>query len=103
MDNYNKIVLAVRNDPSLQRQVGSLRDEAARKTVSGAVFNDGDVVSPKIANVPLLAQPKDGSKVLATLGRAEELVVIGPEQDGYLNVQGSAASGWIRKVLVVRH
>lgn len=103
MDNYNKVVLAVRNDPSLQREVGSLRDEAARKTVSGAVFSDGDVVSPKIGNVSLLAQPKEGSKVVATLGRAEELVVIGPEQDGYLNVQGSAAAGWVRKVLVVRH
>jgi hypothetical protein len=36
------------------------------------------------------------------LGRGEELVVIGGEQQGFINVQGSAASGWVRKVLVVR-
>ena len=102
MDNYNKIVAAVRNDPSLQRDVGSLREEAARKTVAGAVFAEGDVVVPKIANVKLLAQPDDGAKVVGTLGKGEELVVIGGETQGFINVQGSAATGWVKKVLVVR-
>jgi curli biogenesis system outer membrane secretion channel CsgG len=51
LDNYNKVVGVVRGDPSLQREVGSLRDEAGRKTVAGAVYNEGDVVVPKIANV----------------------------------------------------
>jgi hypothetical protein len=38
----------------------------------------------------------------ATLQRGEELVTIGPEQNGFLNVQGGSASGWIKKVLVNR-
>jgi hypothetical protein len=38
--------------------------------------------------------------VLATLGRADELVVIGAEKDGYINVQAASASGWVRVVLV---
>ena len=102
MDNYNNIVKAVRNDTSLQRNVGTLKQEAAAggKARSGAVFNEGDVLSPKIANVKLLAEPSDTSKVLATLGKADELVVTGAEKDGYINVQGASASGWVKIVLV---
>jgi hypothetical protein len=102
LDNYNKVVTTVRNDPSLQRDVGTLKQEAAAggSTKAGAVFNEGDVLMPKIANVRLLAQPSDEGKVLATLGRGDELVVIGAEKNGYINVQGSAASGWVKAILV---
>ncbi len=70
MDNYNNVVNAVRNDTSLQRNVGSLKEEAAAggKVKSGAVFNEGDVLVPKIANIKLLAQPVETAKALATLG-----------------------------------
>jgi hypothetical protein len=79
LDNYNKVATVVRGDPSLQRNVGTLKQEAAagRATKAGPVFNESDVVVPKIANVRLLAQPADSSKVLATLGKGEELIVIG--------------------------
>src|SRR4029077_5474537 len=92
MDNYNGVVRVVRNDSSLQRNVGTLKQEAAAggTTKSGAVFNEGDVVAAKIANVKLLAEPSDGAKVVGTLGRGEELVVIGSEKDGYVNVQGGS-------------
>ena len=102
MDNYNNVVKVVRNDSSLQRNVGTLKQEAAAggTTKAGAVFNEGDVIAPKIANVRLLAQPTETGKVLATLGKADELVVIGSEKDGYVNVQGASASGWVRTTLV---
>jgi hypothetical protein len=92
----------VRNDPSLQRSVGTLKQEAAAggSTRAGAVFNEGDVLAPKIANVKLLAEPADAAKVLGTLSRSDELVVIGAEKDGFVNVQGAEASGWIKVVLV---
>jgi curli biogenesis system outer membrane secretion channel CsgG len=102
LDNYNKVVGVVRGDTSLQRDVGTLREEAGKKTAAGAVFNEGDVVIPKIANVKLLASPEDSAKALATLPKGEELVVIGAEKNGFLNVQGGAAAGWVKKVLVVR-
>jgi curli biogenesis system outer membrane secretion channel CsgG len=102
LDNYNKVVGVVRDDPSLQRDVGTLKEEAAKKTAAGAVYNEGDVVIPKIANVKLLASPADSAKALATLPKGEELVIIGAEQNGYLNVQGGSGAGWVRKVLVVR-
>ena len=78
-----------------------MKQEAAAggATKAGAVFNEGDVIAPKIANVKLMAEPSDTSKALATLGRADELVVIGAEKNGFINVQGANASGWIKIVL----
>lgn len=102
MDNYNKIVQVVMNDSSLQRNVGTLKQEAGAATTAGAVFNEGDVVVPKIANVKVLSAASDGATATATLGRGEQLVVIGAEQNGYVQVQGSSASGWVKKVLLVR-
>jgi hypothetical protein len=104
MDNYNKVVRVIRNDPSLQRSVGTLKQEAAAggATKAGAVFSEGDVLTPKIANVRLLSQPADAGRVLATLGRGDELVVVGAEQDGYINVQSASATGWVKIVLVTK-
>jgi len=105
MDNYNGIVRSVRADPSLQRNVGTLKAEAAAggSTKSGAVFSEGDVLVTKIANVRLYSQAVDTSKpVGAALTRGEELVVIGSEKDGFINVQGAAGSGWVKTVLVAK-
>jgi len=102
LDNFNNVVSVVRGDTSLQRNVGTLREEASRKVVSGTVFNEGDVVAPKIANVKLLASPTEDAEALATLTKSEELVVIGAEQNGYMNVQSGTAAGWVRKVLLSR-
>jgi hypothetical protein len=103
LDNFNNVVSVVRSDTSLQRNVGTLSEETSRKIASGAVFNEGDVVTAKIANVKILATPTDGAEPLATLTKSEELVVIGPEQNGYINVQSGTAEGWVRKVLLTRH
>jgi len=99
-DNYNGIVQAVRNDPSLQRNVGTLAQEAGKKTVAGAVYNEGDVVHPKIGNVKLMAEPNDAAKVIHTLAKGDELVFMGQEQDGFLAVESGAGSGWVKKALV---
>jgi uncharacterized protein YgiM (DUF1202 family) len=95
-------VRSVRGQPSLHRDVGTLAEEAGKKTKSGAVFNEGDTVVPKIANVKLLAQPSDAAKTVATLSKGEEMIVIGEEQDGYLQVESGAGGGWVRKVLVTK-
>ncbi len=104
MDNYNNVVLSVRNDPTLQRSVGTLKAEAAAggTTKAGAVFAEGDVLVPKIANIKLLVLPVDDAKVIATLARNDELVVIGEQKNGYINVQGATTSGWVKVVLVMR-
>jgi len=57
-------------------------------------------VVPKIANVKLLAEPSETAKVVATLARGEELVIIGVGKDGYVKVQSGSASGWVKSVLL---
>jgi hypothetical protein len=101
LDNYNGIVGAVRGDPNLQRNVGTLAQEAAGgRKKAGAVFNAGDVLMPKIANVKLMTDASDTSKAIGTLARTDELVVIGAEKDGFINVQGANGAGWVKIVLV---
>jgi hypothetical protein len=102
MDNYNKIVTVVRNDTALQRNVGSLKQEAAAGGVKkgGAVYDEGDVLIPKIANVKMMAEPSETAKALVTLGRADEVVVVGAVKDGYVHVQGPTTSGWVKVVLM---
>ena len=59
-----------------------------------------DVLMPKIANVKLMADASDTSKAIGTLARTDELVVIGGEKDGFINVQGANGAGWVKIVLV---
>jgi curli biogenesis system outer membrane secretion channel CsgG len=102
MDNYNNVVRSVRNEPSLQRNVGTLRQETAAggTTKAGDVLCEGDVLVPKIANVRVLEEPRDGARAIATLSRNEELVVIGLEKGGYINVQSATATGWVKVALL---
>ena len=103
MDNYNKVVSVVRNDPSLQRNVGTLKQEAAAggTTKAGAVFSEGDVLMPKIAQRQAARRSRPiRPRPLATLARTDELVVIGAEKNGFINVQSATASGWVKIVLM---
>ncbi len=103
-DNFNSIVRAVRNDPSLQRDVGTLAQEAAAggSNKGGAVFNEGDVLYPKINNVKLMGGPSDGAKTLATLAKGEEMIFMGEEQDGFVKVESGRGGGWVKKILITR-
>lgn len=49
LDNYNNIVRSVRGQPTLHRDVGTLAEEAGKKTKGGAVFSEGDTVVPSWA------------------------------------------------------
>lgn len=100
-DNYNNIVLAVRNNPSLQRDVGTLADEAAKKTKSGAVFNEGDTLVPKIAT-KLYATPAESGKVVTPLNKGDEMIFTGEEKNGFLKVESGSGAGWVKKILVTR-
>lgn len=101
-DNYNGVVRSVRGNPSLQRDVASLAEEAGKRTKAGAVFNEGDVLRPKLATVKLLAQPSEQSDAVATLAKGDEVIFLGKEQDGFVNVESAKGGGWVKKVLVGR-
>jgi hypothetical protein len=102
LDNFNSIVAVVRGDPTLRRSVGTLAQEAAAggQSKAGAAFAEGDVLVAKIGNVKLLAGPKEDANPVATLGRGEELVVIGAVENGFVNVQAANGSGWVKTVLM---
>ena len=102
LDNFNQVVRAVRNDPSLQRDVGTLAQEAGRKTKAGAVYAEGDVLHPKIASVKLVAQAKDGAKILKALNKGDELIFSGKDQNGYVEVETNYGTGWVKKILITR-
>jgi len=102
VDNYNNIVRAVRSNPSLQRNVTTLAEEAGKVAKAGDAFNEGDVLRPKIANVRLLTGPSDQSQPIANLARGEELIFTGKEQDGFVNVESAKGGGWVKKILVTR-
>ena len=58
MDNYNQLVMAVRSDPTpaAQRRQSLKKRPRAAPTKAGAVFNEGDVLGPKIGNVAMYAR-----------------------------------------------
>ncbi|MBM5812479.1 MAG: peptidoglycan-binding protein [Gammaproteobacteria bacterium] len=103
-DNYNNVVRVIRNDPTLQRDVGTLAQEAAAggSTQAGAVFSAGDVLHPKINGVKLMGTPGDAGQVLATLGKSDEMVCMGQEQDGYVQVESGQGAGWVKKIFVAK-
>jgi hypothetical protein len=124
LDNYNNIVKAIRSGPNaqykftfdpalgtytrssaLQRNVGTLAEEATAggEARASAVFGEGDVLGPKIGGVQLMDSPADSAKVLKTLQRTDEVVVVGPSMAGYVNVQSATGSGWVKVVLMSKH
>jgi curli biogenesis system outer membrane secretion channel CsgG len=95
LDNFNKIVRDVRNDPSLANR-------SASNIKAGAVFNEGDVVAPKIDNVKVYASASDKSAVVLTARKGQELIYLGEEEGSYLHVQAGDGDGWVKKVLVAK-
>lgn len=69
---------------------------------AGAVFNEGDVLYPKIAGVKLMGSAGDGGAVVATFGKGDEIIFMGGEQDGYLKVESGKGGGWVKKILVTK-
>lgn len=102
MDNYNNIVRSVRGQPSLHRDVGTLAEEAGKKTKGGAVFNEGDMVVPKIGNLKVYSTPSESGKTVTTLSKGEEMIFMGKEQDGFLRVESGSGGGWVKKILITR-
>lgn len=105
MDNYNHIVRAVRGQPSLQRDVGTLAQEAAAggSKKAGDVFAEGDVLYPKIDNVKLLSDSSTAAEQLGKLKKSDGMIFMGEENNGFIRVETSNGGGWVKKILVTRN
>jgi hypothetical protein len=98
LDNYNKIVQVMRDNPALQRGSATLHQEATKVSSAGAVIEPGDVIVPKIGGVKVTVEPGKG-KVITTLKKGNEAVVT-ENGGGFLKVQGDGFEGWVAKAMV---
>jgi len=116
LDNYNKIVRVVRSmtpthrsgavTPAVLPAAVSAVNAGAGLGVASAtaagVVDVGDVVRPRIANIRLFKWPDVSADIIATLGRADELVVTATNRNGFVAVRGARSYGWVERELVAR-
>jgi Curli production assembly/transport component CsgG len=98
LDNWNNIVKNIRNNPSLvQAKAGAASQQNAAVSVKA---DAGAVWVAKIAGVKALAEPRDGAREVASLGRSDEVVAEGDEKDGFMKVATSKGSGWVKIIMM---
>ena len=100
LDNYNTIVRDIRDDPSLLASTSEIGQQNAEQSLQANQFQPGAVLSAKLANVKITADPDREAEVVATLAKGEEVVYLGESQDGYVLIQGAEAEGWVREILM---
>ena len=105
LDNYNGIVGKVQSNSTLKPlsadRVAALTG-GGEAPAAGAGFNEGDVIHSKIDGVKLMATASDTAKVIATLKKTDELVIMGVAKDGYIKVLGSMGEGFVKTALIAK-
>jgi curli biogenesis system outer membrane secretion channel CsgG len=101
LDNYNRIVISIRDQANLIRTSSAAGDaNAAASTRAEAPQQAGQLLAAKISNVKAYAEPSRDSAVVATLNRSDELVATGEAKNGFIRVDASNFSGWVQRTLV---
>ncbi|MES2320397.1 MAG: peptidoglycan-binding protein [Pseudomonadota bacterium] len=102
LDNYNKIVMTVRNQTSLVKTSSAAsRVNAGASTREGTPVAAGASVFARLSTVKVFTEPRASSKLMGTLKRAEEAIATGEEKDGFVRIDGENVSGgWVQKTLV---
>jgi curli biogenesis system outer membrane secretion channel CsgG len=101
LDNFNRIVTQIRDNPQLIRVASSAGDaNAASSAKAAAPVGAGQVLMAKIANVKVYSGPSRDSKVVATASRTDEMVASGESKNGFVQVDASDFSGWVQQTLV---
>ena len=101
LDNYNKIVLSIRDQTQLIKASSAAGDaNAAASTKAEAPQQAGQMLAAKIANVKVFTEPSRDSNVVATLQRTDDLVATGEAKNGFIRVDTADFSGWVQRTLV---
>lgn len=101
LDNYNRIVRQIRDNPQLIRTSSAAGDaNAAASTRAEGPQAAGQLLVAKIANVKVFDQPSREAKVVATLTKADELIASGEVKNGFIYVDSANFSGWVQRTLV---
>jgi len=102
LDNYNKIVISVRDQATLIKPISVSADvNATGSTQAGASQPAGQMLVAKIANIKAYEGPANNTKVLATLQKTDELVATGELKNGFIKVDAANFSGWVQRTLVM--
>ncbi len=64
-------------------------------------FSEGDALVARLAGIRLLSEPVESARVVATLDKAEEVIVTGT-RDGFVQVTGVKGSGWVNPRLFTK-
>jgi curli biogenesis system outer membrane secretion channel CsgG len=103
VNNYNRIVLLMRDDPEMVRLAANSATNAPTNTIrANAVYAEGDVLLPKIDNIKIYESPVLTARTLGLAGKSSELVFLGEERDGFVRIESASAQGWVRKTLVAK-
>lgn len=99
LDNYNNVVKAVRELPSL---ANSRISEASKTNAQSSApkFEVGSIFKPKIAGIQLFSQSNKSSTSVARIGRDSEMVFTGGDENGFIKVQSAEGEGWVEKIMV---
>lgn len=101
LDNWNHIVVAIRDNPSLIKTHSEAGDvNAANSTRAGAPQKAGEILMARIGNVKVYAGPSKDSKVVGTISKTDELIASGDQKNGFVQVDSSNFSGWVQRTLV---
>jgi hypothetical protein len=49
-----------------------------------------------------MSKPSDSGQLVMPLGKGEEMIFLGKEEEGFLQVESSKGSGWVKKILIAR-
>lgn len=100
LDNWNRIVVAIRSNPSLvQAKAGPASQANAAASVKAGAGIAGDVYVPKIAGVQVFRTASESGQ-LATLTRTDEVVFEGEELNGFMKVATPKGSGWVKAIMM---
>lgn len=102
LDNYNRIVQKIRNQPTLVRTSSTAsRVNAHASTLAGVPVSAGASVFARLTSVKVYTEPRATSRVMGTLKRSEEAIATGEERDGFVKIDGeNIAGGWVQRTLV---
>lgn len=101
LDNYNKIVIAIRDQPQLLRNASAQGlANSANAVRAEAPQREGAVLRAKIANVRVYEDASRESRVLGTLTVTDDLVATGEVKDGFIRIDSATLSGWVQRSLV---
>ena len=102
LDNWNNIVIAIRDNPSLIKTHSESGDvNAANSTRAGAPQKAGEVLMARINNVKVYSGPVQGQQGRRPRSRkTDELIASGDQKNGFVQVDSSNFSGWVQQTLV---